>query len=85
MSVPGERGGELLPLLLKPGTLTKMSKAERAALRQRTGLDSFADMARFSVAAAGSAEGLTGSLVGGKAAWAWEKEDRRRGRAGSDG
>lgn len=42
--VSGERGGELLPLLLKPGTLTKMSKAERAALRQRTGLDSFADM-----------------------------------------
>ena len=47
MLVPGERGGELLPLLLKPGTLTKMSRAERAALRQRTGLDSFADMVRF--------------------------------------
>lgn len=55
--VAGERGGELLPLLLKPGTLTKMSKAERAALRQRTGLDSFADMVRASAAAAEGAEG----------------------------
>ncbi len=42
----GARGGELLPLLLKPGSLTKMPKAERAALRRRVGIDSFADMAR---------------------------------------
>ncbi|KAK9819237.1 hypothetical protein WJX81_000346, partial [Elliptochloris bilobata] len=47
IGIAGERGGELLPLLLKPGTLTKMSKAERAALRQRSGLDSFADMGRL--------------------------------------
>lgn len=42
----GERGGELLPLLLKPGSLTKMPKAERDKLRRRAGVDSFADMAR---------------------------------------
>ncbi len=45
----GARGGELLPLLLKPGSLTKMPKAERAALRRRVGIDSFADMARPAV------------------------------------
>ena len=79
MPMPGERGGELLPLLLKPGTLTKMSKAERAALRQRTGLDSFADMVRIAAAAAGVPMILRHRKTRAEAVRAGQKGKRRWG------